>query len=311
MNNMKKQALLVFVLVAAAAVADYAPTGIHWKGWLIESSEDLSDGKRHTSYPLTFLFDGDPRTAWVFSGIPQKREASEVEFAREYWHGNYAISLEPETPIRIDALCIMNGYNKSAHAFTTNDRVAAFEIWTGGRYDGARLVKRVALTDKMGWHRVKVPATRFGTLALVFTKRYAGKVHDLCISGLKLESKGKTVDMHMPNLVMASDGSECGCGSNASVMTRSGKKLDCDEQDEGAQGVFSPDGVHVAGISCEWNSSTSSNAHLWVYNVRTGKRVVWRKAPKSDDYEVVWSGNRRLVVKCAKPLTILLQKGRA
>jgi hypothetical protein len=47
-------------------MADRQDTSAFFPGWTIATSEVLYAGKRHTSYPIANMLDGDPRTAWVF-----------------------------------------------------------------------------------------------------------------------------------------------------------------------------------------------------------------------------------------------------
>lgn len=56
----------VVALASARTMADRQDTSAFFPGWTIATSEVLYAGKRHTSYPIANMLDGDPRTAWVF-----------------------------------------------------------------------------------------------------------------------------------------------------------------------------------------------------------------------------------------------------
>ena len=290
---MKTLGVIAVIVVAAQCAADHAPTGVWWNGWRIESSEEAFLGRRHGSYPLTYMFDGKPATAWVYSGRQAEWSAQWKGLVRRQWHGDCAVSLEPDKPIALEGIRIMNGYNKSKAVFAQNDRVAEVEIWSGSK-GSDRLVKRVNLADKMGWHAVSLPARKYARLTLVFTKRFVGKEHDLCISELELWAAGRKVDLHVPKLVMSTDGGESGDASDVWVTTLDGRKLACDDLDDDMAPGYSPDGTCVAGISFADEHGQGVD-RLWVFNVRTGKRLVWRRAP-ADAEELSWSGNSRLIV---------------
>jgi hypothetical protein len=179
------------------ARADYAATNIEWKGWQIASSENLYAGRIHRSYPLTYLLDGGPRTAWVFSGKGKCKDGS--------WNSRYALEIRPDKPVIMDRIRLMNGYNKSRELFFKNDRVIQIRLTINGEK-----VKTATLADTMGWHEVAFPRQAVNGLRIEFTGIRRGQIHDLCISELALYNGARKVEMHMPQAVMFTEGSECG-----------------------------------------------------------------------------------------------------
>ena len=78
-------AVLAALLVWVPAYAEGWSTYVEWHQWTIRSNEYLNVGQKHTSYPLTYLVDGDPRTAWVFSGTQASVKMSEMSDGRPYY----------------------------------------------------------------------------------------------------------------------------------------------------------------------------------------------------------------------------------
>ena len=58
--------VLTFYFIEAFA---YGGTYAEWPGWRISTSENIYDDRqKYEHYPSPLMFDGDPSTAWVFSG---------------------------------------------------------------------------------------------------------------------------------------------------------------------------------------------------------------------------------------------------
>jgi hypothetical protein len=269
--------LPLLIVGSLPALSDYDPTHIEWKEWKVSSSEDLSEGRIHTSYPLTYLFDGDPRTAWVYSGVGMPRFGWEVQ---------YALRLEPTEPVEIDSVWLMNGYNKSPETFSQNNRIVKIRLTVNGK-----VVKSASLSDEVGWHAVSVPRQKVKSLLIEFTGIRKGPENDVCVSELALYNRGREIDMHMPNTVMFSTGSECGCGSCWYLVSRSGRIVVGNMEDWGFACGWSPDGRYVAAAAF-----TDDGRCIWAADAARAK-VIYRKAlPEGDVWGVRWKDGRTVEV---------------
>jgi hypothetical protein len=253
---------------SSCALADYTPPYVQWNGWTMRSSAFAIDAYRQYQYPLTYLFDDDPKTTWTFSGKVFAVEPQGRTLVLDHWNGDYALSFEPEKPRKIDQIRIMNGYNKSTKSFGDNERIAEVAIYEMGVYPN-KFIKRASLTDKMGWHSISIPRQNYTELGVVITKRYGGKCHDICVSGIELWNQGKKIDLHMPKIVKASEGDDCGCFTQESVMLTNGKRIS-QETEERRPFDFSPSGKSVAVIK---------NAWLKAFDTTTGKQILSRQIP--------------------------------
>lgn len=203
------------MLVAAVAASDYTPTSVRWPGFEASSSEDLIGDQRITTYPIANMFDGDPRTAWVFKRNPPSEGGLDM---KDYWGGRYAVSIQFRNEAAggdqhsriIDGLEIMNGYNKSEPVFRRNNRIVEMAIYEGSSAYDAEPLKVVRLSDKMGWHRISLPRKAYTGLVLTFTGVRKGRDDDVCVSELRLMSHGKPISMKVSKAFLATTGSECG-----------------------------------------------------------------------------------------------------
>lgn len=200
--------LAALLFCDAAQACGSGPTSISWSGWTIQSSERLWTGRMHSSYPMTYLFDDNPRTAWVWSGQQEKRPTHEDKF----WRSRYALLLRPSKPVEIDQVRIMNGYNRRADLFHRNNRVVELTVSRDGGMGStwgcdSRLLKKANLKDSMGWHSVSLPRRRVESLMLSFTGIRRGRDNDVCISGIELWNRGRKIDMKMPAAVHYDSGS--------------------------------------------------------------------------------------------------------
>lgn len=227
-SNVKPLAILVVCALPGLLMADRMDTGWHWGSWTVETGEELFWGSKHTSYPAPYLFDDDPSTAWVFSGVlPEEvdRLPGDAE-TRNSWkeqmldgEKNYGsrfwLTIDPKWPVTLDGLRIMNGYNKSAEVFQKNRRIVEVEIWAGNHWPrpGEKPLTRVRLSDDMGWHNIPFPPTRFDQgqgLTIRFTKFVGAPSLDVAVSGLELLKNGKAIDLHVPQIVDFTTGADCG-----------------------------------------------------------------------------------------------------
>ena len=284
------------LLLCAAALATCLPlladghgAEITWPGWTIESGEEGEPERRiHTSFPLTYLVDDDPATAWVFS------DKLEPDWNPTDYH---YITIRFERPRRVDELRIMNGYNKSEELFWRNDRVTELRVKTGEWHKDTQqynepIIRTVALTDRMGWHSIRLPRREYDRLTIVFTKLVRGRDDDLCISGIELRDGGEKLPWHLPQYVLfQSAGCNCG-GDYWSIMSRTGKL-------RGAfgDGAQSPSGRYVAGVI--WKRE--DRMELQVGDLQTGETIYRWKLPKMGDegtWEAAWKDDRHVEVKC-------------
>lgn len=251
-------------------LADYVPTHIAWQGWRIASSENLYAGYRYTRYPLTHLVDGDPRTAWVFSGTGKCQDG---------WQSRYALALAPEEPVVIDGLALMNGYNKSRELFLRNNRVAQIRLSVNGR-----ILKTAALPDKMGWHKVPLPRQAVRFLQIELTRFYRGRDNDLCLSELVLLNRNQPIDLHLPQAVLFSKGRACGGGSKGVLISRHGAMIARADGEADRTAAWRPQGRYVAGLE------RGGRSHLWVADVITGQVIHRNALPSTKITGLRWKG---------------------
>jgi len=284
-----KRKRLVFLLLWGSllpvpARADNSPTLVRWKGWTVLSSEALWRGRKHREYPLTYLFDGDPKTAWVFSGTRPDADGE----------GRFTLTLNPEAGVLIDELRIMNGYNKSRELFYRNSRVTEIKIRRFRRTEIDE-PKAVSLPDELGWHSIPLGPARVTNLDLNFTRVQKGPVDDLCISELALYYQGRKVDMGMPAVVIQSEGGEAESDTSY-LMARDGRRIIGDEAGLFKCGgaVWSPDGRRVSSLVRDKGS-----ASLWIADAQTGRLVLRQPVPRltqDDEYELKWRGNGEVLL---------------
>jgi hypothetical protein len=178
---------------------------VWWNDWRIESSGGRLPDRDPGEYPLTYLCDGDPRTAWVFDGDDK----------------HSGLSLSPSQPKVIDSFQIMNGYNRRPDLFKRNNRIVEMEVWTDGRK-----LKTVRLSDKMGWHRISLPRRKISQLGLVFTGFARGRDNDVCVSEIAFFDGARKLPWSMPNSVLYDAGNASGDAPlNYALISRNGKPI--------------------------------------------------------------------------------------
>ena len=280
-------AVLVMGCATGAALGDYQPTAISWPGWTVTSSENLYAGVRHTSYPLTHLFDGRADTAWVPSGKGIISDPKSPDKAPAFLNdGRTIITLYPDKPVAITAIRLMTGYNKSPELFAENDREAEIRLVVNGDYvekaprNLKSFSKTTALKDSMCWHTVSLDGRKVFSLRIEVTRRHKGTTGDLCLSELELYNGDAKIDMHMPEVVRFTQGDECGYGEYW-ILRRDGMRL-C--RDNGGQmgeapedglpmASWSPTGRYLASVDYD---EKHSKANLCVVETSSGKMVLRR-----------------------------------
>jgi hypothetical protein len=282
--------LLSLLTVSPAALADYMPTTAEWPGVKIMTSEDLFWGSKYKGYPIGNLFDGDPKTAWVFKGVPPPPGEGS---ATSSWGGKYAISIEFDKPRYLDGIQIMNGYNKSAQVFARNNRILRMRILDGAKpHWESRLVQRAVFKDRMGWHTASMPSRRYNGITLVFDRFIPGRDRDLAISELRFTYRGKVVPIRTPRAYMYTEGSSCGCGTEYASLDRGGRVIAREGGvSEGPTFAYSPSGRYVVGFE-----GKDARVTGWIVDVNAGRLVARRSLPEG--YPVVkWSRERSLVIE--------------
>jgi len=261
--------LMMLLTACAAAWADGSDTFAQWPGWEIRSSEDCYLSGNHTPYPLTYLIDGDPKTAWMSSGKLNPRQmalAYESSSKRPYrqW-------IEFCGNTTIDSIRVMNGNNSSPQAFARNNRIVRVRIIIDDQE-----VKTVSLSDKMGWHTITIPRTNFHRLKLEFTGIKKGPNNHTFVSEIALYDGNRKIDFHVPQLFLFSSGDECGDGLVTNIMSRSGKII----HSWNSQSAYdwSPSKRLIACLD--------ENSHVFVADITTGRALYDKpiKLRSKEDY---------------------------
>jgi hypothetical protein len=274
----RRRAWLLAALAAVAAApdgrADGSASGISWPGWSVTTTEGLWRGRKHTRYPLTSLFDGDAATPWVFSGTTP--DAS--------YEVPHALDLERTgEPVVVDGLRIMNGHNRSAELYRTNDRVMRLGVWIDGKK-----AADARLPDRPGWHAVALPRGAHRSIHLELLEIRKGSVDDVCLGGLELLDGGEPLPMGLPALVIGHDGGEA-VSDTAYLMDRRGTRLAADDAGFfGGGAAWDAAARHVASVA-----RGAGTDELWVADAWSGRIVATlklRPLPAEVPYAIAWHG---------------------
>lgn len=270
----------IFPLLLSSATAVIAsPASIWWPGWEISSSEELSQGVKYRQkwdapgFPLTRLFDGDTKTAWVYS-------ATSREFDSAIWRTRYGLQLSPNKPIMLDSIRIVNGQNASPARFKANHRARIVQITlTNGK---ARHIHLRQLSDKQGWQTLKFPRSQAKEITLEFPQftRSPTKGADFCLSEIELRNGGRKIDWKMPQLVMYYNGLE-GDADAPLLVRRDGFPLDGIAIDAGYTDDWSPSGRYVSGVA-------GGEDRLWVYDASKGSKISKSSPPPMTPADRKW-----------------------
>lgn len=297
--------------IACPAFADSAPASVQWNGWSVASTEYLwrAPVKKYVNhaqvrYPLTNLFDGDPKTAWVFCDADKPWRKWNKETA--VWKGDSqtvpSIHLSADRPVAFDGIWLMNGYNRDKETFARNNRVTEITIIVDGD-----VVKTTRLGDWMGWHKVTLPKWRAARIIeIAFTGIKRGPDDDLCLSEISLRHMGKPVNMRLPQAVLFSPGTEC-CGSDNFLMNRRGALLAAGADGEGMEMAWSPSGRYIAGCFTVYGEQNGrkEQPHIWVGDTKTGRVVVREylsdKERMMEEMTLNWQGDSRVEVRATGP----------
>lgn len=265
----------ILILSALPALCDGTDTLIQWPGWTVSSTECIDYGHKHTSFPLTNLFDDNQDTAWVFSGLGVGWDGKAGEFALTLERS------ECRGPVFADSIWIMNGYNKSQKLFLRNNRIIQLKLHINERF-----IKTVTLNDSMGWHKISIPRQSIKEIVLHFTKFQKGRDNDICISELALYNGSEKINFKMPRTVIYTPGSECGCGQAWYAVNWDGKRIASND----TEGLprWSPNGKHVAGFS----QNSQNIWRLWVIDGINGRVIYDKASPVQEPFDLVWKNNQ-------------------
>jgi len=291
-------ALTAAIIIPGAARAD-GYNSYSWPGWRLSTEEgfnlETNSGKdsnvrnNRVAFPMTQLVDGDPDTAWVWDDAVWKtrRNAqtnSEPSPARSF-------NIESDNSVVADELWLMNGYNKREDLWKRNDRVVEIRI-----HLDHKPVKKVTLSDQMGWHKISLPRHAWKNLKIELTgiRKGGGKDNDICLSELALYSRGKKIDFGMPRAVIYQL-SAC-CGGTGWLINRGGRVIATGGTGEGASLEWSPDGKRVAGISGQWDESArKQRTQIWIADAM--RPAVIERVRISQEYpNLRWLSKRTLQV---------------
>jgi hypothetical protein len=268
-------ATALLLATAAAASADDSASGISWGGVRVASTEGLWRGRKHDAYPLTHLFDGDPATCWAFAGTTPDTS----------YGVPHALDIHLQVPRRADGVRIMNGHNGTDSLYRENHRVTRIAIWSGGEP-----VADASLPERTGWHVVPFPEHDVANLHVELAAIAKGPRGDLCLAGLELVHRGRSVDLGMPLLVIGTDGGEA-VSDTSYLMTRQGRRLARDEAGFfGGGAAWDAAGRHVAAVE-----RGESRDRIWIADARDGRIVAEREVPAPPPevpYALSWEGRR-------------------
>ena len=274
--------LIACLIVAFYNFADAAPSRVWWPQWEIQSSEELYDETKYTSYPIPLMLDGDPKTAWVYSAKKRK-------YDKQIFASPYGFIFTPSTPLTLDSLRLMNGQNLSRARFLANHRALKIRV-TQELPDKKKVTTETKLSDTMGWHAIKLPRhkTKSLKIELLDFKRGNSKNSDVCISELELRDNGKKIDWRMPRLLMFTDGF-LGCDASY-LITRHGRVLDGIATDVGYEDKWNSSGRYAAGLNGGGN-------YVWIADVWSGKTIREIKYPENSWPDYKWRNAQTLVIE--------------
>jgi hypothetical protein len=240
-------------------------------GWLVTGPADAAYVYKvggRVRYPLTHLFDGDPKTAWVYE-TTRVRPASDRQVPY--------LRVQAPAPVRADWVRVMGGYNKDAATFARNSRPAEVTVVLDGKP-----VKTAGLADRTGWQDVPLPAGAppFRTLELRFAKVTRGAEDDFCVSEMALLRGGRPVLPALPRAALLNNGlPDLPVGDW--LIDRGGRVLAEITLEGGGVEEWSADGRYIAG---------SDDAGVWVCNTAAGRIVLRTPVPKDSLEAAKWQG---------------------
>jgi hypothetical protein len=292
---MRRLAICFALTFAASLVlADHSSTQASWGGWTVETAEELWYKPRHSSYPIWNMFDGNPRTAWVYSGSFGSESGTD-ELGRPQAvrsiADRYQVVIYRDRPQVLDSIQLMNGYNKDSGTFKRNARITEVEVTAvNPLFADSKLIGRFKLADSMGWHTVKLPRRKYFGLRIVVRSLVKGLEPDVAISEMKLLDRGRNVGPKKPDYVSFTAGSDCGCGTRYQLLDPNRRKL-AETNSEGVAISGSADGRYFAGGIHEPNG-----VRMWVFDTHRGAFIV-RKKLKDSSLFPYWTSDNRVLAQ--------------
>lgn len=289
---------LSLAVLGVGAMADHVYTNWSWGHWTVTTGEELWCGRRHESYSALNMFDGDLRTAWVYSGIwgeptsPERGPDGNPIYPKlRAVEDRYWIHIQSSKPLWVDEIRVTNGYCKDSFTYGRNARISRLDIYddynpgVGGLQ---RRVKSVHLSDKMGFHVIKLPARKWDGILLVAKALNAGTDPDVAISELKLFYKGKEVTPRPKEYFLFSPGSDCGCGGGGYLIDRKGTVL-AESHSEAGFALESPSGRYFVGLSYGREDIEPGEWRFWVFDSHRKRIIEDRRWKKGAPELVGWS----------------------
>jgi len=264
----------LLALCCQSSTATACAASIAWPEWTVYSSENFQDHHVPHTYPLTYLFDTDPATAWVFRGSDRPWDSPDHLLGG----GRYVLHLAPKRAVTIDRLRLMNGYNKDRATFLRNNRVTHVRItlFAGGQ----KTIKETDLKDRAGWQTITLPRRTVTGIRIEMTAFAPGRDHDICLSELALFDDLRRIDMHLPHAVVYSDGEGEQFLPEDIVMTRTGATIATTLED---CAVWNPSGRYIAGVA--------TNGVAWIVDSQTAHLL---PNPTGNWESLLWKDDRTI-----------------
>lgn len=286
--------LAITFWLGTLACADHIPTNATWRGITVSTSEEFwaLGRSKEKKYPIHWMFDGKPETAWVYESKREMPKGAPIHFP-----GKVSVCISMPEDFTVDGLRLMNGYNKSVDLYRGNARITGIEVsvrdWDAGGY---MVLKRTTLKDEMGWRTVSLPQTKTREIYITVTATKTGPLKDICISELQLLNRGKAIDLKPTEIIVAQNGDECGCGGSTWFYDR-GYGFRREIKSEFVESFASPNGQRVAAlydilVGRQWAGT------MTVFDGRAGRELKVKLPSGFVPSRLVrWIGNDTLQVK--------------
>ena len=178
-------------LLLLLCLAPLCAESIAWPGWEVYTLGNDGDSDSYSfAYPITNMFDGNPRTACVRDGLHISSTGEE-----KYDHGigtYFRIENTGKVPIICDGIGIINGYAKNQEIYQRNNRITQITIdclcpdKKNPKGPNVDWKKTYALQETMEVQRLPLPHLHLWAIEITIDAVLSGKDDDLCISELVL-----------------------------------------------------------------------------------------------------------------------------
>lgn len=260
--------LLISLCFSSIVFADGTRTGIIWPGWRIETSEDYDA----PGYPISNMFDGAARSAWVYHFAPDASSFDKLP-PNPSPHGvgaTITIAQDKMYDLRhlpffsLDGIGIINGYAKDVATYRRNNRILAIRV-SLVKKGGGLWTKTFPLREIAQLQRVNFARQTVCQVIIEVIKVAQGKDDDLCISELAFYDHGARIPWKLTPVVLYNAQNDCGCGGLAfSMMLASGQM--CPKEFTGAD--------KVRGVALQPGTSRmllSTDHAIYLYDLATRK----------------------------------------